>query len=254
MAITKSHPSSGIRITESSMKGPAEVPRYQSAISTTKIEGGGIELRAYIFLDRMQPQLASQVASTSRGYLPVVGQASIVVEIAPGIEINRLTDIAVKATDVMPGNQVVERAFGMLEFHHDDQGAVLQSGKAILDAIGKTEMDRLRPRILTSQLVRRVHDYQCQLINRTNRSADLILPGETLYILEVHPAGYANFAANEAEKAAHIKLVEVRNYGAFGRLYFCGEERDVEVGKDAVHRALESVTGRENAPRSGERA
>ncbi len=161
MAVTKSHPTSGIKVTESSIKGPAEIPQYQSAISTTKIEGGGIELRAYIFLDQMQPQLASQVAATARGYLPIVGQASIVVEIAPGIEINRLTDIAVKATDVMPGNQVVERAFGMLEFHHDDQGAVLQSGKAILDAIGKTEMDRLRPRILTSQLVRRVHDYQC---------------------------------------------------------------------------------------------
>jgi hypothetical protein len=143
---------------------------------------------------------------------------------------------------------VVERAFGMLEFHHDDQGSVLQSGHAILDALGKTELDRLRPRILTSQLIRRVHDYQCQLINRTSRSANYILPGETLYILEVHPAGYANFAANEAEKAANIKLIEVRNFGAFGRLYFCGEERDVEVGMDAVHRALESVTGRENAP------
>jgi hypothetical protein len=249
MAITKSYPTSGIKITESSTKGAGEIPKYQSAIGTTeKIGGGAIELRAYIFLDQMQPQLASQVASTSRGYLPVVGQASIVVEIAPGIEINRLTDIAVKATDVMPGNQVVERAFGMLEFHHDDQGAVLQSGKAILDALAKTEMDRLKPRILTSQLVRRVHDYQCQLINRTSRSANYILPGETLYILEVHPAGYANFAANEAEKASNIKLIEVRNFGAFGRLYFCGDERDVEVGMDAVHRALDSVTGRENAP------
>ncbi len=86
------------------------------------------------------------------------------------------------------------------------------------------------------------------MINRTNRSADLILPGETLYILEVHPAGYANFAANEAEKAAHVKLIEVRNFGAFGRLYFSGEERDVEVGMVAVHRALESVFGRENTP------
>lgn len=231
--------------------GKTTIPKYQSDIGTgvQKQDGEGIELRAYIFLDQMQPQLASQVATTSRGYLPIVGQASIVVEIAPGIEINRLTDIAVKTTDVMPGNQVVERAFGMLEFHHDDQGAVLESGKAILDALGKTEMGRLQPRILTSQMVRRVHDYQCQLINRTNRSANYILPGETLYIFEVHPAGYANFAANEAEKAADIKLIEVRNFGAFGRLYFCGDERDVEVGRDAVHRTIQTIKGRENKPK-----
>ncbi len=249
MAIKKTSTSKGITISESHVKGAQEIPKYQSAINTTEVKGEGVELRTYIFLDQMQPQLASQVASISRGYLPIVGQASIVVEIAPGIEINRLTDVAVKTTDVMPGNQVVERAYGMLEFHHEDQGAVLQSGIAILNALGKTEMDRLKPRILTSQLVRKVHDYQCQLINRTNRSANLILPGETLYILEVHPAGYANFAANEAEKAAYIKLIEVRGFGAFGRLYFCGEERDVEVGRDAVHRAIEAVHGRENKPK-----
>jgi len=254
MAITKSHPTSGIKITEPSTKGAAEIPKYQSAISTKKVGGGAIELRAYIFLDRMQPQLASQLAAVARGYLPIVGQASIFVEIAPGIEINRLTDIAVKTTDVMPGDQVVERAFGMLEFHHMDQGMVRQSGQAILDALEKSESDRLQPRILTSQLVRRIHDYQAQLVNRTSRSANLLLPGETLYILEVHPAGYTAFAANEAEKASHIKSIEVRSVGAFGRLYFCGEERDVEVGMAAVHRALESVTGRDNSPRSAERA
>ena len=47
----------------------------------------------------------------------------------------------------------------------------------------------------------------------------MILPGQSLFILETEPAGYVVFAANEAEKAAHVYLVNVTPYGAFGRLY-----------------------------------
>jgi hypothetical protein len=209
-----------------------------------------IDLRTFVFLDSMQPQLASQVAATARGFLPVVWQAALYVEIAPGIEINRLTDIAIKSTLVQPGLQVVERAFGLLEIHHEDQGQVLEAGRAILDNLELTEMDRLKPRIVTSQTIKDIHDYQSQLINRTSRSANLLLPGEMLYILEVHPAGYAAFAANEAEKAARIKIIEVRGVGAFGRVYLCGDEAEVEVGQEAIHRVLEAVEGRPNEPRS----
>lgn len=208
-----------------------------------------VDLRTFAFLDCMQPQLASQVAATARGFLPVVGQAALYVEIAPGIEINRLTDVAIKTTEVQPGLQVVERAFGLLEIHHEDQGQVKEAGWAILDNLGLEETERLRPRIVTSQTIKDIHDYQSQLVNRTSRSANLLLPGEMLYILEVHPAGYAALAANEAEKAARVKIVEVRGSGAFGRVYFCGEEAEVEVGRDAVHRALESLEGRPNEPR-----
>lgn len=209
-----------------------------------------VDLRTYSFLDCMQPQLASQVAATARGFLPVVGQAALYVEIAPGIEINRLTDVAIKNTKVQPGLQVVERAFGLLEIHHEDQGQVLEAGRAILDSLDLAEIDRLRPRVLTSQTIKDIHDYQSQLVNRTSRSANLLLPGEMLYILEVHPAGYAAFAANEAEKAARIKIVEVRGVGAFGRVYFCGDEAEVQVGQEAVHRGLEALDGRPNEPRS----
>lgn len=209
-----------------------------------------VELRTYAFLDSMQPQLASQVAATARGFLPVVWQAALYVEIAPGIEINRLTDVAIKTTSVQPGLQTVERAFGLLEVHHEDQGQVLEAGRAILDNLGLAATDRLKPRIVTSETIKDIHDYHSQLINRTSRSANLLLPGEMLYILEVHPAGYAAFAANEAEKAARIKIVEVRGVGAFGRVYFCGDEAEVEVGRDAVHRGLEALDGRPNEPRS----
>jgi hypothetical protein len=205
-----------------------------------------VDLRTFAFLDCMQPQLASQVAATARGFLPVVGQAALYVEIAPGIEINRLTDVAIKTTAVQPGLQVVERAFGLLEIHHEDQGQVKEAGRAILENLELEEVDRLQPRIVTSQTIKDIHDYQSQLVNRTSRSANLLLPGDMLYILEVHPAGYAALAANEAEKNARVKIVEVRGSGAFGRVYFCGEEAEVEVGRDAVHRSLESLDGRAN--------
>ena len=74
-----------------------------------------VDLRTYIFLDSLQLQMASYLATVSRGYLPVAGQACCIIEIAPGIEINTLTDIALKATSVTPGMQIVERAYGMLE-------------------------------------------------------------------------------------------------------------------------------------------
>ena len=101
-----------------------------------------VQLRTYVFLDAMQPQFASFVASTAKGYLPVEKQASLFVEVAPGIEINRVTDLALKKTSVKPGVQVVERSFGLLEVHSFDQGYVREAGRAILDGLGLTEDDR----------------------------------------------------------------------------------------------------------------
>jgi hypothetical protein len=202
-----------------------------------------VDLRAFVFLDSLQPQYASFLATVSRGYLPRVGQASLFVEIAPGMEINRITDVALKATDVTPGEQIVERHFGMLEVHSDSQADVRQAGAAILDALGLKEEDRHKPRVLSDQVVRHLADTQTMLINRM-RHGNMILSGETLFILECEPAAYAALAANEAEKAAEINILEVRAIGNFGRVYIGGEERDVVVAHDAAVKAISALSGR----------
>ncbi len=202
------------------------------------------DLRSYVFLDSLQPQYAAFLGTVARGFLPIAGMASLYVEISPGIEINRITDIALKSTRVTPGMQVVERLYGLLEIHSESQGDVRQAGRAILEAVDMTEEDRWKPRILSSQVVRRIDDHQTQLINRM-RYGNMILGGQTLYVMEVEPAAYAALAANEAEKAAEINILEVRPYGSFGRLYLGGEERDIDVAWRAAVQSVENITGRE---------
>jgi hypothetical protein len=202
-----------------------------------------VDLRAYVILDSLQPQFASFQATISKGYLPRVGQASLFVEIAPGMAINHLTDIALKSTDVTPGMQIVERQYGMLEVHSDSQADVRQAGQAILDSLELQEQDRHKPRVVSNEVVRHLEDTQTMLINRM-RHGNLILAGQTLFVLEVEPAGYAALAANEAEKAADINILEVRAVGSFGRVYIGGEEKDVVVAHDAAVQAIMNVTGK----------
>ena len=204
-----------------------------------------IDLRTYSFLDSLQLQMASFIATISRGYYPVAEQACCIIEIAPGIEINHLTDIALKATNVAPGLQVVERAFGLLEVHSDEQGDARQAGEAVLEAIGRKEQDRLKTKVLTSQLIRNVTDHHAQLINRS-RYGNMVLRGDTLYILEVEPAGYAYYAANEAEKASHINIINVQGFGKFGRVYISGDEAEVVESQKIVEARLTSLTGRDH--------
>ena len=206
-----------------------------------------ITLRTYTFLDALQPQLATFMGKTSRGFLPVPGQASLWVEIAPGIAINQVTDAALKATSVQPAVQVVERAFGLLEVHHRDQGEVLSAGHTILSALELAEADRMAPRVATNQVIRSVEAYQTQIINR-NSQGMMVLPGDSLFILETEPAGYIVLAANEAEKAARVSLVNVRPYGAFGRLYMAGPEAEIDAAAAAATSAIGAVNGREMAP------
>jgi hypothetical protein len=203
-----------------------------------------INLRTYVFLDSLQPQLASLMATVSRGFLPTPNQSALFVEVAPGMAINRLTDAALKATAVQPGMQVVERAFGLLEVHHDDQGEVRQSGQAILDFLNVKEEDRLKPKIVSDTIIRSIEAYHTQLINRV-RFGNMVLPGESLFILETDPAGYIAYAANEAEKAANINIVEVQFFGAFGRLYLSGREAEVDAAAEAAKKALQSISGKD---------
>ncbi len=202
-----------------------------------------VDLRAYVFLDSLQSQYAAFLATVAQGYLPTIGQASLFVEISPGIEINRITDIALKSTQVTPGMQIVERLYGMLEIHSDSQADIRAAGRAILEALGMSEEQRLKPRVISSQVIRHVDAYQTQLINRT-RHGNMILPDQTLYILECEPAAYSALAANEAEKASEVNILEVRSFGSFGRLYLGGEQRDIDVASQAAVQAIESVSGR----------
>ena len=206
------------------------------------------ELRCYCFIDSLQPQFASFLGTVAQGFLPVPGQASLFVEVAPGMDIMKVTDVALKATDVKPGMMIIERVYGMLEVHSDSQADVRQAGAAILAALDLNEADRIKPEITSSQVIRNISDYHSQLINRT-RHGDMIVPGETLYVLECAPAGYAAIAANEAEKAARINVLEVRAFGSFGRVYLGGEEKDVDVAWRAAEEALRTISGR--APKKG---
>lgn len=203
-----------------------------------------IDLRSYVFLDSLQPQYSAFLSTVAQGFLPLAHDASLFVEISPGIEINRLTDVALKQTQVRPGMQIVERYYGLLEVHSPEQAETRAAGEAILNELGLGETDRRKPKVLTSQLVRRIDGHQAQLINRT-RHGNMIIPGQTLYMFEVEPAAYAALAANEAEKAAEINILEVRAHGSMGRIYLGGEERDIEVGKEAAEDAIAGIEGRD---------
>ena len=204
----------------------------------------GIELRSYVYLDNLQRQHAAYIGTVSLGFLPLPGDSSLWIEVSPGIEINRITDIALKATSVRPGVLFIERLYGLLEIHSSRQGDTITAGRAILDFLGLRESDRLKPQVMSSQIIRNLDPHQAQLINR-NRRGQLILGGQSLYILEVQPAAYAALAANEAEKASLINILQVTAVGSFGRLYLGGEERDIMVGSKAALEAIENVSGRE---------
>jgi hypothetical protein len=200
------------------------------------------QLRAYCFLDRMQPQYAAFVGTITQGDLPVAGMASLYVEMAPGNEVFRVVDIAVKATEARPGAQVVEREFGMFEVHSLAQAAVLEAGRVVLDRLGLEEIDRLKPEVASVQVITNVDPYQAQLINRFTRG-NMLVTGETMLVLECAPAAYINLDANEAEKRANIKLIHVASVGRFGRLWMSGTESEIMAARAAAEAALQQVTG-----------
>ena len=207
-----------------------------------------MELRALTILDSLQPQLTGFLQTVCAGFMPLEYEAAMFIEIAPGIAINQLTDVALKATTCRPGMQIVERAYGMLELHDDDKGQVLAAAAAVLSRMGAKAEDRLKPRIVSSQIITGIQGGQSQLINRM-RHGDMIVAGQTLYILEVHPAAYAALACNEAEKAAPIHVLEMIAFGAFGRLWLGGSEAEIAEAVKAAEAALGGVTGRDNKGR-----
>jgi ethanolamine utilization microcompartment shell protein EutL len=200
-----------------------------------------------VFLDSLQPQLAAHICTTCRGYFPVPYVASLFVEIAPGMAIHRLMDTALKSTKVQPATLVVERAYGMLELHSEDKGEVRSAGDAILRELGVKEEDRIKPRLVSNTVIRAIEPMHAMILDKI-RFGSMIEPGESLYILETEPAAYAALAANEAEKAANVKLVDVTPYGAFGRLYLCGKESEIDSAAEAAVAAIKALSGKEPAP------
>lgn len=202
-----------------------------------------VTLRGYVFLDSLQPQLAAFTGTTCRGFLPLAGQASLWVETAPGMIINRVTDVALKATRSVPAVQVVERAFGLLEIHHDDKGEVQSAGDAILSYLKIDPNDYVRPKVVSNQVIRAVEPYHAQLVNR-NRQGMMLIPGQSLFILETEPAAWIVAAANEAEKAANVNLVSLQPFGAFGRLWMAGSESEIDSAREAAIAAIEALAAK----------
>jgi len=196
------------------------------------------ELRSSIFIDQVQPQTLSYMSSWMRGSLPRARVAAQIIEVAPGLVIEALTDIAVKHSDVKAGILVVERQFGTLEFHSRDTASVKAAAAAVLDALGATSGEATAPKILGSKVITNIDHQHAFLINR-NKLGSMVIAGEALYTLEMQPASYAILAVNEAEKAANIKVIDYRMIGANGRVYLSGSEADIPNARDAAESALQ---------------
>ncbi len=207
------------------------------------------DLRVYLRIESLRRQFAAYMGTPvrARGYVPLEGMHSLIVEIAPALAIQRVTDLALKSVpDVEPGILFVERQYGILEVHSEDLEDVERAGAAILEGIGAEANAQLKPRILYSDIIENVTDQHAVILNRT-RQASMILPGESLLLLEMAPALFAAVAANEAEKAApENTLVDVQMIGAAGRVFVSGATASVEKARDRMVAVLEAVEGREH--------
>ena len=202
-----------------------------------------MELRTYILIDTMQPQYAALTGTLLKGDVPVEGMAEIFMELAPASDVYEVLDVALKTTDVRPGLLQVEREFGSLEIHGFFQEAVQVAGQEALARFALTESDRIKPEVVSAKMVTNVDPYEAQLINQRSYGG-LMLAGQTLCVVEVTPAAYVVLAANEAEKAANITLINYSSSGRYGRLLIAGTESEVRVGRDAAVQAINGLDGR----------
>jgi len=199
-----------------------------------------VKLRTYVYIDSLQPQLAEYIATVSQGFPPVPGNSALWVEVSPGMAIHQYTDIALKATQVHLAQQVVEREFGSMIIHHRDQSDVIESGNTVLRNLNAQAHDRKKCEITWQEIIRGMTSDHTMLVNRSDRRGSMMIPGESMFILETEPAGYIVYAANQAEKAANINLVDVKAVGAYGRLTISGREADVEEAAAAAIAAVQN--------------
>ena len=206
------------------------------------------ELRVYLRIETLRRQFAAYMGSPTRGrgYVPLEGMHSLIVEIAPALAIHRVIDFALKSVpDAEPGMLYVERQFGILELHSMEAADLEAAGRAILDGIGHKATDQLRPHVLYTDIIEDVTDRHAVITNR-NRDASMMLPGECLLLVEMVPALFAAAAANEAERAApKLTLVDCQMIGASGRVFMSGAKADCEIARDTILATLEAIKGRE---------
>jgi hypothetical protein len=207
-----------------------------------------VELRVYLPIPDLGRQFAAYLGTPlrARGYPPIEGDHALIVEVAPGLAIERIIDLALKEVpEVEPGIHFVERQFGVLEVHSPDPALVERAGEAILAGIGAKPEDALRPRLNYVDVIEEVTDQHAVIVNR-NREASMLLPGQTLLVVEVTPALFAAVAANAAEAVAPgLTLVTVSMIGAAGRVYLAGTTPDIVLARDEITRVLEGVRGRD---------
>ena len=203
----------------------------------------GVTIRALVQIDRLQPKFAAYVGATVRGSIPLAGDTVLIGELTPGNEVFTLVDAALKASRVEAASQIVEREFGFFILRSPLNSEVSAARDAILARLGMRVADRLRPAVESTQIITSVEPYQAQLLNKW-ASGSLLVPGQTLGILECAPAAYVALAANEAEKAAEIDIVEVRAVGRYGRFFVSGGEASVQTAMDAAVSAIDAVDGR----------
>ena len=208
-----------------------------------------VQLRVYLPIPNLARQFAAYLGTPTRarGYPPMEGEHALIVEVAPGLAIERITDLALRSVpELEPGILFVERQFGVLEVHTRDPEAVERAGRAILDGIGASPADALRPKVLYADVIEDLTDQHAVIVNR-NRQASMVLPGETLLVYEMTPALFAAVAANEAERAAPgATLVDVSMIGAAGRIYMSGPPGEVHRARDEITRVLGSIEGRDH--------
>lgn len=204
-----------------------------------------MSLRTFVLVDNMQPQYAAITGTVAKGDIPLAGMSQLYIEMAPGSGVYNMLNVALKQTNAKPGFQIVEREYGEIELHSYSPEEVKQAGQCILEACGMSLSDRLKPRVVSEQIISNTDAFQAQLINRDGRLGSILVPGESLFILEVEPAAYISIAVNEAEKNADIKIVTFDPVGRFGRMYLSGTESEVRSAREAALSAIEQVEGRE---------
>ena len=206
----------------------------------------GITIRALMQIDNLQPKFAAYNGATVQGSIPLAGDTILIGELAPGNGVFTLIDRALKASAVEATSQIVEREFGFFILRSPSNSEVSAARDAILAELGAKMSDRTKPSVASTQIITSVEPYQAQLLNKW-RKGSLVVPGETLGIVECAPAAYIAVAANEAEKAAEINIVEVRAVGRYGRLFFSGSEDSVKNAVEAATNAINSLDGKPEA-------
>ncbi|TNF23999.1 MAG: hypothetical protein EP329_26075 [Deltaproteobacteria bacterium] len=213
------------------------------------MSSSSFSLRAYVFVDQLQPQLAQFIAKDNRVYDPSEYDAALLLELAPAMEIHRMIDLALKGTKARLGSVVTERIYGMMQVQHADQGEVIEAGEAVLRQTGLTIADRAHVDVVTNMIIRGIEQDHAIYFTGTSKGY-MVLAEESVFILECSPAAYLTLAANEALKAGRVKLITVRPFGATGRLVMSGPEAEIDVAAAAALDSLNALNEERSAARA----